>query len=181
MGVSGASKIPTSLSPSTRQQIASEVQNPTFDVWTGNSDKTVRQLTIRLTLPVSGQVSSLLGGLSSAAISLTMRYANLNQPQTISTPTNVQPFSQFQSKLRTFLSGLEATASGSTSGVGSGLSSLGTSTTSSGTGSSSSSGTTGTTGSTGSTTAIQNYTTCITNAHNDVTKMQKCASLINAQ
>ena len=90
VGVSGASKIPTSISPSTRSQIASEVQNPTFDVWTGNSDKTVRKLVIGLTLPVTGQVSTLLGGLSSAGIALTMSYGDLNQPQTISAPTTVR-------------------------------------------------------------------------------------------
>ncbi len=51
--------------PPTRNQIASEVKNPSFDVWTGKSDKTVRKLSIKLTMPVTGQISTLLGGLSS--------------------------------------------------------------------------------------------------------------------
>jgi len=41
----------------------------------------------------------LLGGGSTAALSLTVQYADLNQPQTISAPTSVKPFSQFGSKL----------------------------------------------------------------------------------
>lgn len=177
VGVSGASKIPTSISPSTRSQIASAVQNPTFDVWTGNSDKTVRKLVIGLTLPVTGQVSTLLGGLSSAGIALTMSYGDLNQPQTISAPTTVRPFSEFESKLRTFLTAIEGSVSSAAGGA------LGSSTGSS----SSSSGTTAapsTTGSTGSSSSsknVQRYSQCIINAHNDVAKMQQCASLINGQ
>lgn len=176
VGVSGANKIPTSISASTRSQIASEVQHPTFDVWTGNGDKTVRQLVIGLTLPVTGQVSTLLGGLRSAGIALTMRYADLNQPQTINAPTTVRPFSEFESKLRTFLSAIEGSVNSAAGGA------LGSAT---GSASSSSGSTaTSTAGSTGSSSAsknVQRYSQCIINAHNDVSKMQQCASLINGQ
>src|SRR5205085_1261456 len=88
-------------------KIAAEVRNPRFDVWTGTSDKTVRRLQISLTLPVTGQISTLLGGLRSADIGLSMDYANLNQPQTITAPTSVQPYSQFQSKLRSFAQSIQ--------------------------------------------------------------------------
>ena len=87
LGVSGAPKIPTGISAASRQRIAGAVKNPTFDVWTGTGDKTVRKLAIRLTLPITGQASTALGGLSAADIGLTMQYANLNQPQTIGAPT----------------------------------------------------------------------------------------------
>ncbi len=107
VGGSGASKMSASLSASTRAKIAREVRNPTFDVWTGTSDKTVRKLVIQLTLPVSGRLPRLLGGLSSAGFVLTMRYADLNQPQRISAPTTVRPFSEFESKLGSLLTGIE--------------------------------------------------------------------------
>jgi hypothetical protein len=183
VGVSGASKIPTSISPSTRSRIASEVQNPTFDVWTGNGDKTVRKLVIGLTLPVTGQVSTLLGGLHSAGIALTMRYADLNQPQTINAPTTVRPFSEFESKLKTFVAAIEGSVSGAAGGaLGSSTGSSSSSTGSSG--SSTGSTTPSPTGSTGASTSsksVQRYSQCIINAHNDVSKMQQCASLINGQ
>jgi hypothetical protein len=166
VGVTGASKISSSLSATTRSKIAAEVRNPTFDVWTGNSDKTVRKMVIALTLPVSGKVSTLLGGLSSAGIALTMRYADLNQPQTISAPTTVHPFTEFESKLRSFLAGVEQSLDGAGTLGSSGV-----------TGSSA----TGAIGSSGASKSVQRYSQCIINAHNDVSKMQRCASLINGQ
>ena len=112
LGVPGTANIPGSISDTTRSRIASEVKNPTVDVWTGNGDKTVRKLSIALTVPVSGQVSTLLGGLRSAQIGLSLQYANLNQPQTIQPPASVRPFSEFTTKLRSFLAGVQATTGG---------------------------------------------------------------------
>jgi hypothetical protein len=159
LGVTGAAKIPTSISQSTREKIAGEVQNPTFDVWTGTSDKTVRKLAINLTTPVTGQLSTALGGLRSAAIGLTMQYADLNQPQTISAPTNVRPYSEFATKLRTFLAPAQSSVGGAT-----------------GTASSSASATTTTTSASAK---AQRYGQCIIAAHNDIAKMQRCAALVN--
>jgi hypothetical protein len=168
LGISGAGRIPSNISATTRSRIASEVKGPTFEVWTGSSDKTVRRLAIRLTLPVSGQVSSLLGGLASAQIGLSMQYANLNQPQTIRAPTTVRPYSEFTAKLQTFLGSVQGLGIGATGSTGS-------------TGS--------TTGSTGSTAApstgtganVQSYSQCIQAAGQDVVKMQRCASLLNSK
>ncbi len=173
LGVSGASRIPSGISAASRQRIASAVKNPTFDVWTGTGDKTVRKLSIRLTLPVTGQISTALGGLNAADIGLTMQYANLNQPQSITAPTSVQPFSQFQSKLRTIVAALQGAAgsvTGSSSGGSSSTGSAGSGTASSGSGSS-----------TGAGSAITSYSQCIQAAGSDVTKMQQCASLLNSK
>jgi hypothetical protein len=174
LGASGTSKIPTSIPAATRNRIASEVQNPSFDVWTGKSDQTVRKLLIGLTLPVTGQVSSLLGGLRQAQIGVSMQYANLNQPQTIQAPASVRPFAEFSAKLKTFLAtvqgGLGSVTGGSTSSSsGSGTISPGSSTTSSG------SSTTATGTAAG---ATAGYSRCIQAAGQDVLKMQRCASLL---
>ncbi len=176
VGVSGANGISSTLSATTREKIASEVRNPTFDVWTGNDDKTVRKLAIQLTLPVSGHVSTLLGGLSSAGIALTMRYADLNQPQTISAPSTVRPFTEFTAKLRSFLASVEQSLGASTA-AGAPGSAAATTGSPSTTGSSSS----GSSSSSGTSRDAQRYGQCIINAHNDVSKMQQCASLINGQ
>jgi hypothetical protein len=160
LGISGASQFAGGIPAATKTRIASEVRNPRFDVWTGTSDKTVRKLSINLTLPVSGQVSSLLGGLKSAQIALSMQYANLNQPQTIQVPGNIHPFSEFSAKLRDFLGTVAGLVPG---GAGSG--STGTSTPSP----------------SPSPQGIQNYSQCIQSAHGDVTKMQGCAALLGGK
>jgi hypothetical protein len=160
-----ASGIPTTISPANRTKIAAAVKNATVDVWTGSSDKTLRKLSISLSLPVTGQMSTLLGGLSSAAVGMTLQYANLNQPQTIAAPTSVQPFTQFVTKVRSVMTQLEGTL---------GATGLGSTTSS---GSSSSSGA----GSAANAAGVQKYTKCIQSAAGDVTKMQKCASLLSAK
>jgi hypothetical protein len=103
LGVSGARSLPKGISDTARSRIAGEVKNPSFEVWTGDGDKTVRKMSIRLTLPVSGQTSTALGGLRSADIGLIVQYADLNKPQSIKAPASVRPFSEFQEKLQTLL------------------------------------------------------------------------------
>ncbi len=180
--VSGASALKSGLSPATRQKVAAAIRNPSFDVWTGTSDKTIRRLTIGLTLPVTGSLSTQLGGVKSADIGLTMQYANLNQPQKITAPTAVRPFTEFQTKVSAFLQGLQGAASGalangsSSSAGGGSASSSGSGSTSSG---SSSSGGAGAGGS-GSSSSVTKYSQCIQQASGDVSKMQKCASLLGS-
>jgi hypothetical protein len=151
---SGASRIPTAIPPATRARIASEVKSPTVDVWTGTSDKTLRKLEINLSLPVTGRASTTLGGLKNAALGMTMEYADLNQPQTIAAPSNVQPFAEFEARVQSFVGEVEGAFGGGT-------------------------GLTGSAGSTGASSAkIQRYSKCIQQVAGDVTKMQKCASLL---
>ena len=167
LGVPNASKIPSSISDSTRNQIAGAVKNPSVDVWTGKSDKTARKVTIQLTLPVSGQISSVLGGLHTAQIALTLEYANLNQPQTITAPTTVRPFSEFTTKMQGLAQSLQSALGGIAGGAA-------------GTGSTGATGGSGTTGTTGSSSSVQGYAQCIQAAGNDISKMQGCAKLLNS-
>lgn len=162
LGVSGLGKVPSGISPTTRQRIAGEVRQPRFDVWTGTGDKTLRKMAISLGLPVTGQLSSLLGGLSSTQISLTMQYANLNQPQTISAPSSVAPYSQFQAKLRSFLSAVQGTVGGAL-------------------GSSSSSASGSSSSSSGSSSAVGSYAQCLQKAGTNLAQAQKCAALLNGK
>jgi hypothetical protein len=162
---SSSTKIPSSIPPATEQKIAAAVKNATVDVWTGKSDKTLRKLSLNLTLPVSGQASTLFGGLRSAGIGLTLSYSSLNQPQTISAPSNVKPYSQFATKIQALVASLRGS-------VGSGLGG--------GTGGSSS-GSSGQGSSSAATAKLQKYSNCITSANQDVLKMQKCASILNGK
>jgi hypothetical protein len=167
IGVSGASSLKSGIPAADRTKIAAEIQNPTVDIWTGTNDKTLRKLTINLTLPVTGKTSSELGGLTSAAMSLTVQYSDLNQPQTIKAPTTLRPWSEFQSKLNAFVQAIQGAASGV---LGGSLSSSG----------GSSSGSSGGTTSTGSSSNVAKYSQCIQSAGGDVAKMQKCASLLGS-
>jgi hypothetical protein len=194
LGVTGASRIPTSISDTTRQRIANEVKNPGFDVWTGTSDKTIRKLAISLTVPVHGQLSTLLGGLSSAQIGLTMQYADLNQRQTITPPTSVRPYKEFAAKLRTFFQALQGTVGGALSGgssaagagsAGAGSAGAGSAGAGSAGAGSAGAGSVGTTPSAspssgaGSAANLQSYSQCLQAAGSDVAKMQRCAPLLN--
>jgi hypothetical protein len=158
LGVSGAGAVPQGLSQSTMSEIASKVHNPTVDVWTGNGDKTLRKLSIGLSIPVSGQLATVVG--SSAAIGLTMQYANLNQPETITAPTNVAPYSQFTTKIQAILQAVQSSIVSAVSG-----------------------GSAGSGGSTtpGTSTTVDAYSQCIQAAGNDVSKMQKCAGLLKSK
>lgn len=160
VGVSGAANIPHGISAATQSKIAGEVESPSVDVWTGKSDKTVRRLEVNLTLPVSGHESSALGGLRSASVAVVMQYASLNQPQTISSPSAVQPFSEFTAKIKPILEQIETALGGGLAG----------STTSSASGAASNSG---------SASSVQTYSQCISAARNDIAKMQHCASLLS--
>ncbi|MGH2867735.1 MAG: hypothetical protein ACRDNK_09225 [Solirubrobacteraceae bacterium] len=162
-GAAGTAAIPGTLSPATRQKIAAEVKHPTVDIWTGSTDHTLRKLAINLDVPVSGQISTLAGGLRSLGIGLTLSYAGLNQPQTITAPGNVQPFTGFATKLRGIITSIQGSL---------GASGLGGAGTSSGSATTPGSGTATPGG-------VQKYSQCIQKAGSDVTKMQKCAALLN--
>ncbi len=161
--LSSAAKVPDGISPATMTRIASEVKGATVDVWTGSSDKTIRKLAINLSLPVTGKLSSELGGLSTAGLGLSMQYANLNQPQTIVAPTNVEPYGEFATKARTFVQTLESELAGAGAS-----------------GAAASGGSTGATGAPSSANA-QGYEHCIEAASGNIAKLQRCAPLLNGR
>jgi hypothetical protein len=155
LGVKSTTAIPT-ISPASQAKVAAAIKNPKVDVWTGSSDKLLRRLTVALTVPVTGQVSTLLGGLSSAAISLTLGYSAVNQHQTIPTPTATRPYSEFQQKIQALVQSLRGTAAGAAAGSsGAAVPSAGAATSS-----------------------ITAYAQCIQAAGGDVAKMQGCAGLL---
>ena len=112
-----SSGVPTQVPPATQQKVAATVKGATVDVWTGKSDTTLRKLALNLSAPITGTVSTELGGMTSAGIGLTVQYSKLNQPQSIATPTGVRPYSQFTAKLQSIGEALTGAlgASGSTS------------------------------------------------------------------
>lgn len=161
----GAGKLPGQISPTTRQKIAGEVKSPSVDVWTGRNDKMLRKLSLNLTLPVSGQVATLIGGAASARIAMSLQYANLNRPQTITAPTGTRPISELTTKLQALLAAAQAAATGSGSSAGG-----------SGTSGASASGHSGS-AQTGAGSSA--YLKCLQAAGQDVGKLQQCAGLVS--
>jgi hypothetical protein len=157
---SAGTKIPSSIPQATQQKIAAAIKNAKVDIWTGKSDKVLRRLSLNLNVPVTGRLSTLAGGMTSAQIGFSLQYSGVNQPQTISAPSNVQPYSQFTAKLRSVLTGIQGSVGGSSLGA-------------------TGSGSSGSSGSSAAADKIKKYSQCIQNAGQDVLKMQKCASVLN--
>jgi hypothetical protein len=107
LGVSGTGALAGGVSAATQRRIAGLISNPTFDLWTGVSDRTLRRLQIGATVAVSGQIGQLLGS-RSVDLGLSIEYSSLNQPQTIAAPATVRPFSELAVRLRGLQQALKA-------------------------------------------------------------------------
>jgi hypothetical protein len=162
------------ISAATVQKITAAIKNPTIDLWTGKSDSILRRLQLAATVPVSGTTSTELGGLTSASFKLTVDATDVNQPQTITAPTNAQSYQQLKVKLQGILQGLGGL--GGLTGTASGAGATTPGATTSGT---TTPGATGTAPASGSSAQVSKYAKCINGAKGSVTKMQKCASLLN--
>jgi hypothetical protein len=108
-----AAKLRHGISAADQAKIEQELGTPSFDAWIGTSDKVLRALRIGAKLPVSGQISSQLGGLTSVAIKLQYNLDDVNQPQTVTAPTSVEPFAQLLAKVKALTQSLGAGLLGS--------------------------------------------------------------------
>jgi hypothetical protein len=133
--------------------------HPTVSVFSGNTDHTLRQLVLDVSVPVSGSLQSQLGGLTNVHVVLTLALSDLNQPQTITAPSNPAPFSLFEAKLRSILSGLGPLLGSSSLGSLLGSSSAGR-------------------GAAGAS-KVERYGRCVAAAGSDAAELQKCTKLLN--
>ena len=141
--------------------------HPTIDIYSGNDDHTLRKLVLNLSVPVSGAISQELGGITGAQIQLSMEIDSLNQPQTITVPTNLQPFSAFRANLHSIISGITSLFGGN---VGSLF----------GSGSSSSSASSGSSAGTQTGSTVTRYSRCVTRAGTDAARLARCTRLLGA-
>jgi hypothetical protein len=165
-GTPATAALKQGISAAEQRSIADALRSPQLDVWTGTNDQILRKLTFTATIPVTGATSTELGGMTSAVVTFVLRYSHLNQPQTITAPTAVKPYSVFRTEVSTFLQEIEG--------------GLGTSTSTTSATTTTGNGFTGTIQSGTSTVANADpgYTTCIIAAKGDVSKMQKCSRLL---
>jgi len=149
-GLSGVAgqQVPSSIPAGVRSKIVAAVKTAKIDVWSGQADHTLRKLTLALSV-VPPAGSRLPRTLD---LSLSIELTDLNQPQSIQAPATSRPLSellgQFQGLLGGALGG--AGALGGSSGSAGGASSQ----------------------------QLNAYSQCIQRAGSDVSKAQKCASLL---
>jgi len=169
LGVSGSQQIPNQINPQQRKTIQDNIEDASFDVYSGKDDKTLRRLTIKVKFKVPEQSRSQVQGLTGGTITFDLTLADLNQPQNINAPSSPQPFDELTKALRSTLGSLVGGgAAGSTGSSG---------------GTGTDSGTTTTPPAGGLTTPTgdakaQEYAKCISEAGGDIAKAQKCSSIL---
>jgi hypothetical protein len=150
-----SSGLPAKLTAAQRRQLVSELDNPTVQLFIGSADHTLRRAALDLTLKLPAKTASKLPGISSLGVAVTVDYAQVNRPQTITAPAQVKPYSQLGQQL----SGLEQTLEGSAAGT--------TASAVNGSGSAAAGG-------------HGKYYECLQKSGGNLTKLQKCASLIDS-
>lgn len=79
--------------------IATQLGTPSFEVWAGKKDHVLRRIQLGFKLQLNGSFASV----KSAAVTVSTVYSNVNQPQQISAPTTLAPFSQFEREVEPVL------------------------------------------------------------------------------
>jgi len=98
-------RLPSSLTDQQRKDIESSIKDANVEVWTGKSDRTLRRIVLKLDIDVPSDVRGRAGGLSTGTLSFDLAINDLNQPQTITAPTNARPLSELGGVLSGGLSG----------------------------------------------------------------------------
>ena len=77
-----------SLTPSQVGQVQSAIKTASIDVYSGESDKLLRKLALTLTIEPPASTSS---GVSSVNVNFAVTLGSVNEPQTITAPSNPKP------------------------------------------------------------------------------------------
>ncbi len=168
LGATSGQQIPSRLTPQQRQAVQDAIQEATLDVYSGKDDKTLRRLTITVKFKVPQSAQASAQGLTGGTVTFDLTLSDLNQPQTIQAPANPKSFDELTKALRSSFGGLLGAAGGA-GGAGGSTGSGGTTSTPSGGGTLSTP--------TGDQKA-QDYAKCIQQAGGDITKAQKCSSIL---
>ncbi len=115
--VPGASTAGGTLSPTVIAELAKSIKSAHVDVYTGQSDHLLRRLEVSAAVTGTPQTKALLGGLSSAQLTVRLEFSDLNKPQTIAAPSNPESSSQLLPALQQLVGALQGSISGSSSGA----------------------------------------------------------------
>jgi hypothetical protein len=97
-GLPTGQRIPRHIPDSDRKQIEDAIKNAKVEVWSGQSDHTLRKATLALTVDIPRSSTTL-------DLLLSIELTDLNQPQTINAPTTTRPLSELLGQLQGFLGG----------------------------------------------------------------------------
>jgi hypothetical protein len=162
-GAATGTAVPTALSAQQRDLITKSIKSAKVDVWTGAKDHTLRKAAVNVQVDVPKELRAQAGNLQTGHVIFQVTIAQLNQAQKIAKPANVRPIAELRSALSE-LGLLGAGGSASTTAPD-------TTTTPS---------TTTTPATPPAATGPQaDYTQCITDAGEDLAKVQDCAQYLN--
>jgi hypothetical protein len=157
LGGSTTQGVPKGLSPQVQSIIERSVKSATVDVYTGQSDHTLRRLALSVSLAVPKDAQKAAGGLKSGELRFDLQIADLNSDQTIKAPANARPLSELQQSLGALQGG--SGGSGGAATTPSSTPAPATTTPSAG--------------------APKAYLDCVQKAGTDIAKVQQCAGLLN--
>lgn len=86
-----------SLTPQQVDQVESAVKTASIDVYSGTGDKLLRKLALALTIEPPASTGS---GISSVHVDFSVTLSDVNQPQTITAPSNAKPLKDLLQQLR---------------------------------------------------------------------------------
>lgn len=155
--------VPTALSAEQRDLITKSIKSAKVDVWTGVKDHTLRKVAVDVQVDVPKELRAKAGNLQTGHVIFQVTIAQLNQAQKIVKPANIRPIAELRSALSDLgLMGTAGSASTTTPGTTTALS------------------TTTTPATPPAATGPQaDYTQCITDAGEDLAKVQDCAQYLN--
>jgi hypothetical protein len=82
------------LTEAERKQISDAIKDAKLDLWTGEKDKILRRLNVKLQFEVPEASRQQANGLTSGTISFDLGLGGINDEQTIRTPENAKPLEQ---------------------------------------------------------------------------------------
>ena len=102
--------VPDPLSEEDIGRIAEVVRDPTFDVYVGKEDDTIRRVSGRIEFVVPEEDREDLGGLEAGTLTFSVELGDVNGDQEIEAPANAQPLSKLTDSLGGDALGLDGTA-----------------------------------------------------------------------
>jgi hypothetical protein len=115
---------PQPLSTEDIHMVADVVHDPTFNVYVGEDDDTIRRLSGKVEFDIPEDIRASAGGIQSGSIDFKVEFAKVNGDQEIEAPAHARPLSSLTRSLggSSALPGLGGTDGGTSGGDGSGSS-----------------------------------------------------------
>jgi hypothetical protein len=162
-GAATGTAVPTALSAQQRDLITKSIKSAKVDVWTGAKDHTLRKVAVNVQVEVPQELRAKAGNLQTGHVIFQVTIAQLNQAQKIVKPANVRPIAE----LRSALSELGLLGAGDSASTTAPDTTTAPSTTTTPATPPAASG------------PQADYTQCITDAGEDLAKVQDCAQYLN--